>query len=79
MIAYLDFSVSTTGMLAGIKMSHGAATSLCLGMKVSTGYVSLYICSVATVFLLVCLTLFFFFNITCLIHECTRIINFDCP
>lgn len=34
MIAYLDFSVSTTGMLAGIKMSHGAATSLCLSMKV---------------------------------------------
>ncbi|XP_045114738.1 disco-interacting protein 2 homolog C-like isoform X3 [Portunus trituberculatus] len=35
MIAYLDFSVSTTGMLAGIKMSHGAATSLCLSMKVA--------------------------------------------
>ncbi|XP_050691601.1 disco-interacting protein 2 homolog C-like isoform X6 [Eriocheir sinensis] len=35
MIAYLDFSVSTTGMLAGIKVSHGAATSLCLSMKVA--------------------------------------------
>ena len=34
MIAYLDFSVSTTGMLAGIKMSHAGATSLCLSMKV---------------------------------------------
>lgn len=28
MLAYLDFSVSTTGMLAGIKMSHAAVTSL---------------------------------------------------
>ena len=34
MIAYLDFSVSTTGMLAGIKMSHAGATALCLSMKV---------------------------------------------
>lgn len=34
MITYLDFSVSTAGMLAGIKLSHGAATSLCLSMKV---------------------------------------------
>ncbi|CAG0916938.1 unnamed protein product [Notodromas monacha] len=33
MLAYLDFSVSTTGMLAGIKMSHTAATSLCRAMK----------------------------------------------
>ncbi|XP_076064398.1 disco-interacting protein 2 isoform X2 [Oratosquilla oratoria] len=35
MIAYLDFSVSTTGMLAGIKMSHAGATALCLSMKVA--------------------------------------------
>jgi len=27
--AYLDFSVSTTGMLAGIKMSHASTTALC--------------------------------------------------
>lgn len=35
MIAYLDFSVSTTGMLAGIKLSHASATALCLSMKVA--------------------------------------------
>ncbi|XP_047738270.1 disco-interacting protein 2 homolog C isoform X3 [Hyalella azteca] len=35
MIAFLDFSVSTTGMLAGIKMSHASATALCLSMKVA--------------------------------------------
>ncbi|XP_014227393.1 disco-interacting protein 2 homolog A isoform X1 [Trichogramma pretiosum] len=35
MLAYLDFSVSTTGMLAGIKMSHAAVTSLCRAMKLS--------------------------------------------
>ncbi|KAK4337153.1 hypothetical protein RND71_043371 [Anisodus tanguticus] len=35
MIAYLDFSISTTGMLAGIKMSHSAATSLCKSMKLA--------------------------------------------
>jgi len=35
MIAYLDFSVSTTGMLAGIKMSHAAATALCRSMKLA--------------------------------------------
>uniref|UniRef100_T1J2G4 DMAP1-binding domain-containing protein n=1 Tax=Strigamia maritima TaxID=126957 RepID=T1J2G4_STRMM len=35
MIAYLDFSVSTTGMLAGIKVSHAAATSLCKSMKLA--------------------------------------------
>ncbi|XP_054168198.1 disco-interacting protein 2-like [Oppia nitens] len=35
MIAYLDFSVSTTGMLAGIKISHAAATSLCRSMKLA--------------------------------------------
>ncbi|CAG7718035.1 unnamed protein product [Allacma fusca] len=35
MIAYLDFSVSTTGMLAGIKMSHSAVTSLCRSMKLA--------------------------------------------
>eukprot|EP00794_Sanderia_malayensis_P017721 gene17721-19492_t len=31
--AYLDFSVSTTGMLAGVKISHGAVTSLCRAQK----------------------------------------------
>nr|XP_022914751.1 disco-interacting protein 2 homolog A isoform X2 [Onthophagus taurus] len=35
MIAYLDFSVSTTGMLAGIKMSHAAVTDLCKSMKLA--------------------------------------------
>ncbi|XP_063240398.1 disco-interacting protein 2 isoform X7 [Bacillus rossius redtenbacheri] len=35
MLAYLDFSVSTTGMLAGIKMSHAAVTSLCRSMKLA--------------------------------------------
>ncbi|XP_043215224.1 disco-interacting protein 2-like isoform X2 [Amphibalanus amphitrite] len=35
MLAYLDFSVSTTGMLAGIKMSHAATTSLCRSMKLA--------------------------------------------
>ncbi|XP_032527884.1 disco-interacting protein 2 isoform X2 [Danaus plexippus] len=35
MLAYLDFSVSTTGMLAGIKMSHAAVTSLCRSMKIA--------------------------------------------
>lgn len=35
MIAYLDFSVSTTGMLAGIKTSHSAVTSLCRSMKLA--------------------------------------------
>ncbi|XP_044766806.1 disco-interacting protein 2 isoform X8 [Coccinella septempunctata] len=35
MLAYLDFSVSTTGMLAGIKMSHAAVTNLCRSMKLS--------------------------------------------
>ena len=29
MLSYLDFSVSTTGMLAGIKMSHASTTALC--------------------------------------------------
>ncbi|XP_077861630.1 disco-interacting protein 2 homolog C-like, partial [Saccoglossus kowalevskii] len=33
MLAYIDFSVSTTGMLAGIKMSHAAATALCRSQK----------------------------------------------
>ena len=33
MLAYLDFSVSTTGMLAGIKMSHASTTALCRAMK----------------------------------------------
>ncbi|XP_031349030.1 disco-interacting protein 2 isoform X5 [Photinus pyralis] len=35
MLAYLDFSVSTTGMLAGIKMSHVAVTNLCRSMKLA--------------------------------------------
>jgi len=35
MIAYLDFSVSTTGMLAGMKMSHAAASSICRSMKLA--------------------------------------------
>ncbi|XP_029658229.1 disco-interacting protein 2 homolog C isoform X8 [Octopus sinensis] len=33
MLCYLDFSVSTTGMLAGVKMSHAAATALCRSQK----------------------------------------------
>ena len=33
LVAYHDFSVSTTGMLAGIKMSHGSTTALCRAMK----------------------------------------------
>lgn len=35
LMAYLDFSVSTTGMLAGIKVSHACLTSLCRSMKVA--------------------------------------------
>lgn len=35
LMAYLDFSVSTTGMLAGIKVSHAGLTSLCRSMKIS--------------------------------------------
>lgn len=35
MLAYLDFSVSTTGMLAGVKMSHAAITSLCRAHKLA--------------------------------------------
>lgn len=34
-VAYLDFSVSTTGMLVGVKITHGALTSLCKSMKIS--------------------------------------------
>jgi len=34
MLCYLDFSVSTTGMLAGIKMSHAGASALCRSMKI---------------------------------------------
>nr|XP_048724971.1 disco-interacting protein 2 homolog A isoform X10 [Caretta caretta] len=33
MLAYLDFSVSTTGILAGVKMSHAAASALCRSVK----------------------------------------------
>uniref|UniRef100_A0A4W4ETA0 DMAP1-binding domain-containing protein n=1 Tax=Electrophorus electricus TaxID=8005 RepID=A0A4W4ETA0_ELEEL len=32
-LAYLDFSVSTTGILAGVKMSHAATTALCRSVK----------------------------------------------
>ncbi|XP_053738211.1 disco-interacting protein 2 homolog C isoform X3 [Synchiropus splendidus] len=32
-LAYLDFSVSTTGMLAGVKMSHAATSSFCRSIK----------------------------------------------
>uniref|UniRef100_A0A8C8D8L9 DMAP1-binding domain-containing protein n=1 Tax=Oncorhynchus tshawytscha TaxID=74940 RepID=A0A8C8D8L9_ONCTS len=33
MIAYLDFSVSTTGMLTGVKISHSAVSALCRSIK----------------------------------------------
>uniref|UniRef100_A0A8D0AQ62 Disco-interacting protein 2 homolog Bb n=1 Tax=Sander lucioperca TaxID=283035 RepID=A0A8D0AQ62_SANLU len=33
MIAYLDFSVSTTGMLTGVKVSHAAVSALCRSIK----------------------------------------------
>uniref|UniRef100_A0A7M4E5X9 Disco interacting B n=1 Tax=Crocodylus porosus TaxID=8502 RepID=A0A7M4E5X9_CROPO len=33
MLAYLDFSVSTTGMLTGVKMSHSAVSALCRAIK----------------------------------------------
>ncbi|KAK3083552.1 hypothetical protein FSP39_025271 [Pinctada imbricata] len=33
MICYLDFSVSTTGMLAGVKMSHASTANLCRSIK----------------------------------------------
>uniref|UniRef100_A0A8C3AWK1 Disco-interacting protein 2 homolog Ba n=1 Tax=Cyclopterus lumpus TaxID=8103 RepID=A0A8C3AWK1_CYCLU len=33
MLAYLDFSVSTTGMLTGVKMSHAAISTLCRSIK----------------------------------------------
>ncbi|OCT73881.1 hypothetical protein XELAEV_18032845mg [Xenopus laevis] len=32
-MAYLDFSVSTTGMLAGVKMSHAATSAFCRSIK----------------------------------------------
>ncbi len=34
-LCYLDFSVSTTGMLAGIQVSHTSSTSLCRAIKLS--------------------------------------------
>jgi len=34
-LAYLDFSVSTTGMLAGVQMSHSCSTNLCRAIKLS--------------------------------------------
>ncbi|XP_014340229.1 disco-interacting protein 2 homolog B-A isoform X1 [Latimeria chalumnae] len=33
MLAYLDFSVSTTGMLTGVKTSHSAVSALCRSIK----------------------------------------------
>ncbi|XP_071508523.1 disco-interacting protein 2 homolog A-like, partial [Diadema antillarum] len=33
MLCFLDFSVSTTGMLAGVKMSHAAASAVCRAQK----------------------------------------------
>ncbi|XP_072338089.1 disco-interacting protein 2 homolog A-like isoform X5 [Scyliorhinus torazame] len=33
MLAYLDFSVSTTGILAGVKMSHEATSAMCRSIK----------------------------------------------
>uniref|UniRef100_A0A8C1K344 Disco-interacting protein 2 homolog Bb n=1 Tax=Cyprinus carpio TaxID=7962 RepID=A0A8C1K344_CYPCA len=33
MIAYMDFSVSTTGMLTGVKISHAAVSALCRSIK----------------------------------------------
>uniref|UniRef100_A0A3Q1HY25 Disco interacting C n=1 Tax=Acanthochromis polyacanthus TaxID=80966 RepID=A0A3Q1HY25_9TELE len=33
MLAYLDFSVSTTGMLAGVQMSHTATSAFCRSIK----------------------------------------------
>uniref|UniRef100_A0A4W3HGZ0 Disco-interacting protein 2 homolog Bb n=1 Tax=Callorhinchus milii TaxID=7868 RepID=A0A4W3HGZ0_CALMI len=33
MLAYLDFSVSTTGMLTGVKISHAAVSALCRAIK----------------------------------------------
>uniref|UniRef100_A0A8C2XPW8 Disco-interacting protein 2 homolog Bb n=1 Tax=Cyclopterus lumpus TaxID=8103 RepID=A0A8C2XPW8_CYCLU len=33
MIAYLDFSVSTTGMLTGVKISHAAVSAICRSIK----------------------------------------------
>ncbi|XP_051780981.1 disco-interacting protein 2 homolog B-A isoform X2 [Erpetoichthys calabaricus] len=33
MLAYLDFSVSTTGMLTGVKISHVAVSTLCRSIK----------------------------------------------
>uniref|UniRef100_A0A8D0HMQ4 Disco interacting B n=1 Tax=Sphenodon punctatus TaxID=8508 RepID=A0A8D0HMQ4_SPHPU len=33
MLAYLDFSVSTTGMLTGVKMSHASVSALCRAIK----------------------------------------------
>lgn len=35
MVAYIDFSVSTTGMLAGVKISHSSVISLCKSMKLA--------------------------------------------
>lgn len=34
-LCYLDFSVSTTGMLAGIRVSHTCSTSICRAIKLS--------------------------------------------
>jgi acyl-CoA synthetase (AMP-forming)/AMP-acid ligase II len=34
-LCYLDFSVSTTGMLAGIRITHGCSTAICRAIKLS--------------------------------------------
>jgi hypothetical protein len=34
-LCFLDFSVSTTGMLTGIQISHGSSTALCRAIKLS--------------------------------------------
>eukprot|EP00118_Oscarella_pearsei_P010627 m.66278 g.66278 ORF g.66278 m.66278 type:complete len:1520 (+) comp35377_c0_seq1:125-4684(+) len=35
MMAYVDFSVSTTGVLSGVKMSHLSATNVCRSLKMA--------------------------------------------
>jgi acyl-CoA synthetase (AMP-forming)/AMP-acid ligase II len=36
MMAYVDFSVSTTGVLSGVKMSHTSAANLCRSLKMTS-------------------------------------------
>ncbi|KAK3518953.1 hypothetical protein QTP70_016076 [Hemibagrus guttatus] len=40
MLAYLDFSVSTTGMLTGVKISHAAVSALCRSIKLQCEFYS---------------------------------------